>query len=460
MDSELINLASQMEKKFKEDPTSFSVDILNSKLWSKQNEILQSVFDHQHTIVQSCYGSGKSFVAARVALTYLYTHVPSKVIITSSSWTQVEKIIWSEIAAAYAQAQYPLGGKLLTTELEIRKNWFAIGISPQINVDSEAYRFEGFHSPNVLVIMDQAQGINKKLWNVAKALISNANSRMLVLGNPIHKSGPFYDACMNNDGLWNKIKISAHDIPNVQEGKDVVPGLISKLWVENRKQDWGVSHPLYISKVLAEFPEEAEDLIITLGMIEAAKNLTNIVESNKGIGVDIARFGNDKTVLIYKEGERVKDIQVFLKQDTMMTTGRIIHMMDKYGVAASCVAVDDTGVGGGVTDRLREQGFVVQAVNNGSRPDNEQYADRGSELWWAMRKLFEVGNIAIPDHDELISQLVNRKYGVNSKGKIKIESKDDMRKRGAKSPDHADALALAIVAQKGFVNTGPRVTVI
>ena len=454
--------AIDWQRKSQSNPLLWMERCLRGKLWSKQRDIVKSVRDNQRTIVQSCFGSGKSHIAGKIILWFQYNFIPSKVITTATSWNQVEKILWSEIGAIYNRAKVPLGGRLLQTELKLQEDWFSIGLSPQINVEQEATRFEGYHSPNVLVVIDQAQGINPKLWDVAISLVTNESSRILVLGNPASPSGRYYDACRNAE-LWNKIHIPASCVPNVIEGRDVIPGLITREWIEDRKADWGKDNPLYISKVLAEFPEETEDTLILLSWIESARDRELNAEGSKGLGVDVARFGDAETVLTAIHGAKVLEQRAYKGKDTMKTCGNIIQMMDKWGIPAHSVCVDDTGVGGGVTDRLHEEGHKVQPINNGSPADRpEQFFNMSAEIYWTMRERFKTDNIDIPNDPILMAQLAGRKYDYTSKSQIKLEGKDDMVKRGLKSPDRADSLALAIKGQSYYSKGegGPRLTVI
>ena len=441
--------ARTQQSEFKTNPVLFIERVFGDKLWDKQKEIVESVRDNQYTLVQSCYGSGKSYSAARIALWYLYTHTPSKVICTSSSWDQVEKILFSEIATAYNKSKLPMGGTLLATNLKLEKDWFITGVSPKINVDQEATRFEGYHSPNVLVILDQAQGLNPKLWDVATALVSNERSRILVLGNPTSPSGKFYNACTNS-GLWNKIKISAFDTPNIKQDKEIVPGLITQSWIDARIEEWGKLSSLYVTKVLANFPEESNDILIPLTWVESAKVAQIKAEGAIGLGVDVARFGNSDTVFIVLKGNKVIEIYSYHGRDTMETAGNVKRFMRKYNIPDKAVCIDDTGVGGGVTDRLHDDGWEVVPINNQNKAeDPDHFYNISAEMHWAMRRLFETNNIDIPNHPKLTAQLSGRKYLVKAKGKgvIQIESKQDMKARGLLSPDCADGLALAIKAQ-------------
>ena len=443
------------------EPEYFSKNIIGFDLWEKQKEIARSVWVNKNTSVRSCYGSGKSHIAAELALWFLCTHQPSKVITTAPSWTQVEKILWTEISKCYNKARVPLGGKLLLTELKIEDDWFAMGLSPKIDVDSEAERFQGFHAPYVLVILDEAAGISNKLWQAAKGLILSNNCRILAIGNPSSKIGRFFHTF--KDPNWHNIHINAFETPNVIAKKEIIPGLITWEWIEERRKDWGETHPLWISKVLGDFPEETEEILILLAWVDKAKNATKEAMGPKGLGVDVARFGADKTVFTFMHGAKVVEIQSFQGKDTMKTVGKTIQMMYKYDIPAKCVCIDDCGVGGGVTDRLHEEGHMIQPINAGNTADDsEQFFNKSAEMYWDMRKKFEVEDIQIPNDENIIAQLPGRKYSLTSTGKIKIETKDEMKKRGLKSPDHTDSLVLAIHGQKfhNASDSGPSITVI
>jgi len=455
------NEAMAFENRTKKDPLFFSQEVLGSKLWGKQKEIMMAVKSHKYVAVRSCYLSGKSKVASDIILWYLYSFYGSKVITTSTSWSQVKNILWSEISNAYSKAKIRLGGTLLTTELQLEKDWFAIGLSPKIEVEKEGTRFEGYHAPYVLVVIDQAQGVNHKLWEAMRGLIANNDCRCLALGNPASPSGDFFD-CFKSP-LWHPIHISAFDTPNVKAGREVIPGLLTKEWIEERKEDWGENNPLYISKVLGEFPEEAEDTLIMLSWVEVAKNAILEASGAKGLGVDVARFGTAWTVLTAIHGPKILEIMAFQGKDTMKTAGWTVKMMQRHDIPAHSTCIDDVGVGGGVTDRLHEEGHKTQPVNAGAKAEDPgQFFNLSAEMHWEMRKRFETGNIDIPDNEQLLSQLPARKYDMTSKGQIKIEDKEDMKKRGLKSPDFADSLVLAIHGQKFHAagEGGPRVTVI
>jgi len=219
--------------------------------------------------------------------------------------------------------------------------------------------------------------------------------------------------------------------------------------VEERKLRWGVTSPIYQSKVRGEFPDISDDSLILPRWIEAAHAPTLPRTRRPLIAADIARFGEDETVIMRREGGWVRTYRAHHKADTMTTTGHIVNAMrdidDEQGKNDWVSAVVDVpGVGGGVVDRLVELGLPVIPYNGGEAPfDKERFVNARAEDYWTLRELFETGEVDIdPEDDKFAAQLGSIKWGVDSRGRIKIESKNDMRKRGLPSPDRADTAAM------------------
>lgn len=448
-------------KHYQKNPVDFFKDCWGDiYLWDKLIDISQSVADNKRTVVPSGHGVGKTFLAARIALWFLFTHYPAKVITTAPKWEQVRKLLWSEIHSAYNSSAFPLGGTLLQTELNISEDWFAVGISTTADVSEREFgaaKFQGFHSPNMLVVMDEAPGIDEAIWVSVESLITGENNKILAIGNPTSPSGSFYNACKSP--LWHKVPVSSFDHPNVKERAIRVAGAVTLDWIEERRTDWGEGSPLWIAKVLGQFPSEGSDTLISLAWAEACVGL----ELNTGgeyeyrLGVDVARYGDDKTVFALIIGKEVQELEAVQKKDTNYTIGRIRQINNEHELFA--IGVDDTGVGGGVTDGLEDAGLDVDAVNFGaSAIEDDKFENKATEIWWNLREAIKHKELSLPNDTELINQLCSRKYRITRKGKIALETKDEMRKRGLKSPDRADALAIAYSCGAGQVN--PTITII
>lgn len=434
-------------------------------LWDKLRDVLNALVKNRRIAVPSGHGVGKTWIEARIALWFLYCFPPAKVITTAPTWPQVELLLWSEIKNAYRTSAIPLGGRLLSTELKIREDWFAIGFSTAGKADEREFgtpKFQGFHAENLLVLLDEAPGVKPEIWVSVESLIVADNNKVLAMGNPTSPVGNFFEACKSP--LWEKVTISSFDHPNVKENRIVVPGAVTLQWIEERRQEWGEDSPLWIAKVLGQFPAEGTDTLIPLAWAEGCVGLDlverdenkNII-GDKRLGADVARFGGDFTVLTMITGKMVEQQEAVNKRDTNWTIGRIKVLNNSYKFDA--IGVDDTGVGGGVTDGLEDQSIDVDAMNFGANPiDTDQFENLKAEIYWNLRQAIKDKEISLPDDKELINQLCSIKYKFTRKGKIAIESKDDMKKRGQKSPDKADSLAIAYSA--GRAMEIPRITII
>lgn len=206
---------------------------------------------------------------------------------------------------------------------------------------------------------------------------------------------------------------------------------------------------MWQAHILGEFPDRSTDSLIPLDWIVAAQRRTLEPKEHapRILGVDVARYGEDRTVILERRGPVVRCRSVSQQEDTMQTAGRVAQALRETG--ASAAHVDVIGVGAGVVDRLREQGLPVVPVNVGEAAwDSERFTNRRAECFWALRERFEAEAIDLdPADEELAAQLSALKYKFDSRGRILIESKDDMRKRGMASPDQADALMLACLPE-------------
>lgn len=256
-------------EKSMENPLFFAENILNAKLWSKQRSVMKALWNYPRVAVKSGHAVGKSYLAAVCALTFVHTHYPSIVITTAPVARQVQHVIWKEISKLYHQARIPLGGELLSMTYRLDENAFIIGIATD---DPE--KIQGFHSENILVIVDEAAGIDDPIMESIESILAGGNTRLLMLGNPSRLEGHFYRAFTDKveSQIYKKFTISALETPNVVQGKVVIPGLVTREWVEQRRKIWGPDHPLYRIRVLGEFPQQQfSDLVIPPFLLDIAR---------------------------------------------------------------------------------------------------------------------------------------------------------------------------------------------
>ncbi|MFI7073577.1 hypothetical protein [Micromonospora sediminicola] len=440
---------------FSGDPAGWVADRLGEHLWSKQQQIALSVVNNRRTAVRSCHNSGKSFLASRIASYWLDVHPPGEafVVSTAPTYQQIHGILWEEIRGAAKKAAgrgNPLPGRVLLSDQWQLADGTLIGWGRK-PADTDVHGFQGIHRRYVLVIIDEACGVPRQLWTAVEAITTNKDCRILAVANPDDPNTEFGDVCKPGSG-WNVIGISAFDTPNFTDEPfpdDLRPLMLDPEWVEDKKRRWGEDSPRYVSKVLGEFPEIGEDVLIPPAWIEAAQQ-RSLERAGRGIlGVDVARFGSDRTVIYVRNGPVARLVGEYTKQATTETTGRVIDAKRETG--ADEIRVDGVGVGAGVVDRLTELGYGVLDMQAGAAAsDRERFLNARSEWFWALRSRFEDGDIDLDPADEgVAAQLGAIKYRFTSRGQIQIESKDEMRKRGMPSPDRADALMLTAVAPAG-----------
>jgi len=189
---------------------------------------------------------------------------------------------------------------------------------------------------------------------------------------------------------------------------------------------------------------EAGNYLFKYADIRAAIEREQVAGDGKTLSLDPARFGEDSSVAIVREGNSVIWMEAWAKVDLMETTGRTVNLIQRF--EPNHVNIDVIGIGAGVVDRLLEQKYRITGVNVAEKArDDERFANLRAEIYWELAKRFEDGEISIPDDLELVAQLSSIKYKFNSRGQLQIESKEEMKKRGMKSPDKADALALAFM---------------
>ena len=453
--------ARKLLKKSQASPEWFWQAVLGGRPWGKQLEILQSVWHNPKTAVRSCHGAGKSWSAARVGISYLCAFPGSIVVTTAPTGRQVKMILWQEWRRAVKASKRPIGGELLKVEHRMADGWYAFGFATDIPEN-----FQGIHARHILVIADEAAGIAPNVAEAIDSLLTSENARLLAIGNPTDPNGWF--AGLFKDPGVTKIHIAAFDTPNFTvfgiteediaegtweqkiTGPLPYPELVTPAWVAERYRKWGPTSPMYIARVRGDFPEAGDNTLIPLSWVEAA--MERWYEMPEGepreMGVDVARFGGDESAIAYRAGRKVVKLEAWRKQDTMETAGRARAGRAEFG--ACMIKVDAIGYGAGVVDRLQEQREPVVGIEVSRAPiDEERFADLTSELWWNLREMLNpdpLANpnpIALPPDDELLGQLTSRRYSYTSRGQVKVESKDEMKRRGLPSPDRADAVVLA-----------------
>jgi len=430
------------------EPESWVSERLEENCWSKQIEILRSVIDNRFTAVPSCFGSGKSWLAARLATFWIDVHPPGTafVVTTARSGAQVKAILWRELQRAHIAGS--LDGRLNKTEwwLDVngKEEIVAFGRKPD---DMDTIAFQGIHARYVLVLIDEAAGINKLLFESLSSLIVNEDSRMLAIGNPEDASSEFAEICKPGSG-WNTIQIKAWDTPNFsgeEIEKDVAAELISKMWVEEKRKRWGEGSPMWEAKIEADFPSSQINGVFPISLIRAAQDRKLKGTYPNELGVDVGG-GGDPTVVANRRGGVVRIVHQGTTPDTMESTGEVANLLKT--MRAEVAKIDEIGIGKGMADRGKELNLPFVGVNVAMKPeDPENYLNLRAEGYWQIRERMEAEKLDIdPDDEDLVAELVSIRYKRTSSGKIQIESKDEMRRRTkGMSPNKADAVVLSFI---------------
>lgn len=450
------------------DPVGWVTTKLRDHVWSRQQEIMESVRDNRRTAVQSCHGSGKSFISARICAWWLATHEPGEAFVVTSAptWKQIRAVLWRELGRAHSRGK--LNGRItqqaewIARMPEGHEEIVAMGLKPQ---DYDPAAFQGIHARYVLVVFDEACGVFGQLWHAADSLISNDESRFLAIGNPDDPASEFADNCKPGSG-WNVIRISAFDTPNFTG--EAVPdrlkhNLVGQAWVEEKRKKWGETNPLYIAKVLGEFPETSEDGLIPMKWVRQATERTIEAAGPIELGLDVGG-GGDKTVIASNQGGVVRIIRRSTNPDTMESLNSLLEVMKQTDPIIA--RVDSIGLGAGIVDRARQiakdkdglrskLSARIEGVNVGrAAQKTDKFVNLRAENYWSLREMFQDGEIDLdPEDEDLIAQLVDIQYRRTGRGLIQIESKDEMKSRGKRSPDDADAVMLACSKSRGKVKT-------
>lgn len=233
------------------DPVGWINQMFGVELWTKQQEVIEALRDNPRVAVPSCNAAGKSFLAACIAHWYLASVAPGRVVLTGASWTGIEHIVWPWVKRLHGMALEPLGGVLMeSVEWDRGIAGGLIGVAA-----TDAERISGFRSEHgVLVIVDESSALSQEVHNAIIGLSASEGSRVLYIGNPLRTVGPFQDVCKPNSG-WHVIPIGAFDVPNVITGRNIIPGLATRQWVEDCKREWGEDSAEYSARVLGKFPE-------------------------------------------------------------------------------------------------------------------------------------------------------------------------------------------------------------
>ena len=440
--------------KYKDDPETFIIKVFGvKKLYREQIKVLRDIMKYNRIAIKSGHGIGKTALLALIILWWISTHAFCRIIMTSPSQHQLYDVLIPELMKWRNKAKLENFIEITATRVWIKgyyKEWFGFARSCK-----KGENISGGHDKNLLVVIEEASGVESEILEALEGALTQKGNKIIMIGNPTKIEGAFFNAFHRDRDLYKCHTFNAEESENVD-----------KVYI-NRMARYGKESDIYRVRVLGEFPKGEPDTFITLDIIENAIN-REIYEKWDliSIGVDPARFGDDESVICWRKGLNIQSLESFYGIHTTRLTGEVIKLCRKIysdGYTKRIeIKVDDTGIGAGVTDQLNQQKTeeerkaldkmefkieVIPVINNGIAT-NPEFKDYGSQMWGEMKEALET--ISIPDDDNLIAQLSTRKYSIEPDGKIKMEKKDDMKKRKLPSPDRADALALCLANANYF----------
>ncbi|MGA7870680.1 MAG: hypothetical protein WCA22_07255 [Candidatus Binatus sp.] len=473
-----------------QDPVWFAQHMLGDKpWWSTQIAMANAIAKPRARVaVKGCHSSSKTYTAAQLILWFI-TYFPDGIAInTAPGQRQVEEIMWGEIRKALRNPvalgsgmKYPQPG---VASLRIGSNNYGLGFST--DKSDMGIKFHGFKAPHLLFILDEAPGIPAEVYDAISGAAAGGDVRILLLGNPSSPGGPFYDAFTTNRANWQTFTIDAFDTPNFEKLREIAeqmdvslpvrqrkgkehivdllrtlpvdhpaiayaprPYLATPLWAQENLVKWGEDGPLWAWKVRGQFPLQAEDALIALKWLEAAREPIVVEGDEKGlfVGIDVAAGGGDETVCVIRtKAGRIVNWRSWYGH----STGQVINFLGPYKRYVAQINYDSAGPGEYFGQALEVAGFhSVTPVNVGEAtrfPD--RFARLKDELYWSLRERFEQGKVSGLEDDLMITQLASLRFEINLRGLIEMEKKSTMEKRGIKSPDRAEALMLAFADRR------------
>ncbi len=414
------------------EPDKWQIEVLTDiKKHLQQQSDISTAF---RLAVASGHGVGKSALVAWVILWAMSTRINLRGVITANTQTQLKEKTWAELSLWHKRLLNQHWFELTATKIaqvQHPETWFVSAV-PWSKERSEA--FAGLHAEHVLVMFDEASAIEDIIYDTAEGAMTTTGAMFFAFGNPTRNRGRFYEIHHKYRNRWICKQVDSRSAKMTNKAE-------LQAWAE----DYGEDSDFYRIRVKGEFPRQSSNQLISLEDIEHAStrniSLAEVAHSPRVMGVDVARFGGDSSVITKRQGllthEQIKHIGL----DLMTFANIVAQEIDSY--QPDMVFIDAGGVGGGVIDRLHQLGYrnVVGVDFGGTASDKTKYVNKRAEMWCNMRDYLKQGSI--PAEKELHSDLSTIEYFFRGdNGQIQLESKSDMRRRGVQSPDLGDSLAL------------------
>lgn len=430
--------------RWRRDPVTFVRECFGAEpdLW--QAEILQAFPNNNRLAMKAAKGCGKTTLLSWLAWNFLATRPMPKVVATSISEDNLSDGLWAEMAKWQAKSKY-LREKFQWTKTRITcvdhpETWFMSARTWSKSADpaKQADTLAGLHAEHLLFILDEVGGIPDSVMAAAEAgLATGGDTKLLMAGNPTNLEGPLYRACTNERALWFVREITGDPDDPMRAPR------ISEQWARDQIQKYGRDNPWVLVNVFGKFPPGSLNTLLGIEEVETAMRRNTTVDkyefAQKRLGVDVARFGDDKTVIFPRQGLmgfRPVEMRNARSNDV---AARIMQAKAKWD--SEIEFIDDTGgYGAGVIDALLQAGGSPIGVQFAGKAVDSRYLNKRAEMWFLMAEWIKRGG-TLPNIPELVGELTTPTYTFKN-GKFQIEEKDQIKDRLGRSPDLADALCL------------------
>lgn len=428
-----------------DDPVGFVRDILGGTPDPWQESVMRDVASGQRRIsVRAGHGVGKSAVCAWLSIWHMVTRYPQKTVMTAPTAGQLFDALFSEVKYWINKLPEPIKALFTTTSEKVTLNASpeASFISARTSSADRPEALAGIHSEFVLLIVDEASAVPEAVYESAAGSMSGDNACTILIGNPTRNSGMFFRTHHALAAEWKTYHVSCLDSPRV-----------ARDFVKQIADTYGPDSNAYRVRVLGEFALREDDTLIPAELVDSAMARDVALNEQDPLvyGIDVARFGDDRSVVCKRRGNVVVDFKTWQGLDLMQLTGAIVNEAKVDGPTEMCI--DSIGLGSGVADRLREVmgelklDIRVRDVNvSEASAMNPQAAKLRDELWLSVKDWLNQRVGKLPNSADLRQELVSPTYTFTSNGKVKVEGKAEMKRRGMRSCDIADALCLTFAS--------------
>lgn len=436
-------------KVWKESPLQFVTDCIEAKPSDQQAAALHMFPKTNRMTIRSGHGTGKDACASWIILWFMATRPYPKVVCTAPTNRQLADVLWSELSKWLRKSKFTdefIIQKDKMFHKEAPKEWWARAVSPSVKASKEeqAETLAGFHGDHLLIVADEASGIPDPVYIPLEGALTQEDNRVLLIGNMTQNKGYFYDSHFHPklNQVWTKLHWDSRLSTNVKPE-----------YATYMKDKYGEDSNVFRIRVIGDPPLDSENTLIPLAWaIQCIGNETEIASDEPiYLGVDVARYGEDKSIILPRKGLRVFLWDSFQGMNTIDLGARVMANFSDMNAAG--IACDEIGVGAGVTDWLQKRPGgqqVVYGVNvANSSSDKNRFVNLRDELWCTMRErcmrqqYWFPGSSAkeLDASNELCNELSSLTYELHGSA-IKVESKQKAKARGVASPNIADALAL------------------